>query len=285
MLNSARHRLKQVLEAQLGDEVLASVDRLQAQLNGRQTDDFGFSPEQLKWVLPLSVFLYRYWFRVETVGLENVPGGRALFVSNHSGQIPIDGAMIGTALMVDAEPPRAPRSMIERWVPSLPYVSTFLARVGQVLGTPENCRRMLEQGASVIVFPEGSRGISKTIHQAYQLQTFGHGFMRLALETRTPIVPVAVIGAEEQYPAIWNMTRLAKALGMPAFPIVLNPFIPFVGLLPLPVKYRIYFGQPMLFEGDPEEDELQITKKVSQVREEIDALIQRGLEQRSGFFK
>ena len=107
--------------------------------------------------------------------------------------------MIGTALLLEGQPPRPLRSMVERWVPSLPHVSTLFARLGQVLGTPENCRYLLENEEVVLVFPEGARGISKTIDKAYQLQEFGHGFMRLAMENKTPIVPVGVVGAEEQY--------------------------------------------------------------------------------------
>jgi len=285
MFESAKEGFSNLIDMQLGPDVLEPIERLRAELSGRETDDFGFCPEKLKWVLPFAIFLYRHWFRVEVHGIDELPEGRTLFIANHSGQIPIDAAMIGTALMLEADPPRAPRSMIERWVPSLPYLSTFFSRLGQVLGTPENCRHMLEQGAAVIAFPEGSRGISKTIDKAYMLQEFGHGFMRLALETQTPIVPVAVVGAEEQYPALWNMKSLARALGMPAFPFVINPFIPLIGFMPLPVKYRIYFGRPLQFEGDAGEDELQISQKVSIVRDKIAALIGRGLDERGGVFK
>lgn len=285
MLANLKDSALEFIEARLGSDVLARLDLLEAELCGRETDDFGFTPEQLKWVLPFAAFFYRHWFRAETTGLEKVPDGRVLLVANHSGQIPIDAAMIGTALMLDATPPRAPRSMVERLVPSLPYASVFFARLGQVLGTPENCRRLLGQDALVLVFPEGARGISKTYDKAYSLQEFGHGFMRLALETQTPIVPIGVVGAEEQYLTFWNLESVAKALGLPAFPIVLNMLIPFIGWMPLPVKYRIYFGEPLYFEGDPEEDDIEIGKKVSVVKNAIDGLVKRGLEEREGYFK
>ena len=285
MFDSAKDGIAYLIESRLSADILEPIEAMRAELDGRETDDFGFCPDNLKWVLPFVIFLYRHWFRVEVHGISNLPAGRSLYIANHSGQIPIDAAMIGAALMLEADPPRAPRSMIERWVPSLPYISTLFSRLGQVLGTPENCRRMLEQEAAVIAFPEGSRGISKTFDKAYQLQEFGHGFMRLALETNTPIIPVAVVGAEEQYPALWNLKGVARTLGMPAFPIILNPFVPLLGFLPLPVKYRIYFGRPIMFEGDPKEDERQISQKVGVVRDQISALIGRGLDERPGVFK
>ena len=133
-------------------------------------------------------------------------------------------------------------------------------------GHPENCRRLLGQDVPVLVFPEGARGISKTYDKAYTLQDFGHGFMRLALETNTPIVPVGVVGAEEQYLTPWNLETVARRLGVPAFPLSLNFLVPFIGWMPLPVKYRIYFGTPMHFDGDPDEDETEVARKVGEVK-------------------
>lgn len=272
-------------ERQVPDSVIDRIDRLKAELGDRPTDDFGFDPESIKPIAPALHWLYRHYFRVEATGLQGLPAGRVLFVSNHSGQIPLDGMMIGCALLFEGHPPRAVRSMVERWVPTLPFVSTFFARLGQVLGTPENCRTLLEQGHPILVFPEGVRGINKTYDKAYELQAFGHGFMRLALETRTPIVPVAVVGAEEQYPALWNAKPLARALGLPAAPVTpLFPLLGPLGLLPLPVKYRIRFGEPLRFDGDPHDDEARLGDKVSVVRDAIDAMLQEGLESREHVF-
>ena len=150
-----------------------------------------------------------------------------LLVANHSGQLPFDAAMIGVALLIDEEPPRASRAMVEKFVPTVPFVSTFMARWGQITGTPENCRRLLDDEEAILVFPEGARGISKPFSQRYQLQEFGLGFMRLALETGTPIVPVAVIGAEEQAPALSTSSRSPGCSACPAFPVMpLPPFFP-----------------------------------------------------------
>jgi 1-acyl-sn-glycerol-3-phosphate acyltransferase len=242
-------------------------------------DPFGFSLDYSLSALAPFVWLYRNYFRVETYGIEKVPAGRVLLVSNHSGQIPLDGAMIGVSMMLEASPPRAIRSMVEKWVPSLPYVSTFMARVGQIVGTPENCRRLLDAEEAILVFPEGTRGINKLWPQRYQLQEFGLGFMRLALETRTPIIPVAVVGAEEQAPALMDLKPVAKLLGFPSFPVTPT------GLpIPLPTKYRIYFGDPLHFTGRPDDEDSELDKKVRTVKAAIQSMLHQGLKERRGVF-
>jgi 1-acyl-sn-glycerol-3-phosphate acyltransferase len=223
------------------------------------------------------IWLYKNYFRVETHGIEKVPSGRVLLVSNHGGQIPIDGAMVGVAMLLEASPPRAVRSMTEKWAATLPFISTIFARSGQIVGTPENCRRLLDEDEAVLVFPEGVRGISKLWPQRYQLQDFGLGFMRLALETNAPIVPVAVIGAEEQAPAVLNLKPLGKLIGFPALPLTLTP-------LPLPTKYRIYFGDALRFSGLPDDEDVELDKKVRVVKSAIQALLQQGLEERKNVF-
>ncbi|MCB9538988.1 MAG: acyltransferase family protein [Myxococcales bacterium] len=282
MLSGLKRSLRGAVEQRLDGALVDRIDALKAPMGARINDDFGLDPEQIKMVIPVVEFFYRHWFRVETFGLRDMPAGRVLFVANHSGQVPIDAMMVASSLLLDGDPPRAVRSMIERWVPTLPFVSTFFARLGQVLGTPENCRRLLRQEEAVLVFPEGVRGINKTYDHAYQLQDFGHGFMRLALETGTPIVPVAVVGAEEQYPTIWNAKSVARLLGLPAVPIAPTMFV--TAGLPLPVKYRIYFGRPMTFEGDPDDDETVVGAQVGQVKDAIAALLDRGLREREHIF-
>src|SRR5690606_24916578 len=138
------------------------------------------------------------------------------------------------------------------------------------VGTPANARELLAQEQPLMVFPEGSRGISKPYARRYQLEEFGLGFMRLALETKTPIVPIAVVGAEEQLPSLYNAQTIAKAMGMPALPLIPNL------IFPLPVKYRIYFGAPLLFEGDRDDEDRVIRDKVDQVTTAIHTMIQRG---------
>ncbi len=242
-------------------------------------DSFGFSIDYaLSAVAPL-VWLYKNYFRVQTRGLANVPKGRVLLVSNHSGQLPFDGAMIGMALLTEGEPPRVIRSMVEKWMPTLPFVSVVFARMGQVVGTPENCRRLLENDETILVFPEGVRGLNKLFRDRYRLSDFGLGFMRLALETKTPIVPVSVVGAEEQAPALFDLKPLARLLGMPALPITPT------GLpLPMPTRYHIQFGEPLHFTGSPNDEDAELERKVKVVRTTIQAMINRGLRERQGVF-
>jgi 1-acyl-sn-glycerol-3-phosphate acyltransferase len=195
----------------------------------------------------------------------------------------MDGALIGASLFMDAEPPRIVRAMVEKWTQTLPFVSLFFARVGQVVGVPENAERLLEQGEALLVFPEGVKGIAKTFDQRYRLADFGLGFMRLAMQTGTPIVPVAVIGGEEQYISVANVSSVAKFLRIPAFPVIPQLLIP-GGQLPLPTKYRLYFGEPMRFEGDPDDDDSVIEEKVWLVKATLQSMVNRGVKARKSIF-
>lgn len=249
-------------------------------------DPFGYDPDVLPYVAAPVAWLYRHYFRVEVTGLEHIPPtGPVLLVANHAGQLPFDGLMIGASLVLELDPPRMVRSMVERWIPRLPWLSTWFARSGQVVGTPDNCRRLLEHDQVVLTFPEGVRGIAKTFEHRYQLQRFGSGFMRLALETGSPVVPVGVVGAEEQAPALMNVRPLARLLGMPAFPVTPTfPVLGLLGVLPLPTKYRIGFGPPLRFVGDGDEEEAVVETHIQTVRAAIEALLEKGLAARRGIF-
>src|SRR5262245_40574908 len=214
---------------QLGDDLLRKLRSVTTPQNEYGYDPFGFNREDARVAVVVCQFLYRKYFRAETFGLENVPDGPCLLVANHSGQLPWDGISVASALLFDRDPPRIARAMVERWAQTLPFVSYFFQRCGQILGTPENCRRLLEDVESILVFPEGVRGLSKPITQRYQLQEFGNGFIRLALETRAPVVPVAIVGAEEQAPA-FNVRSVARLLDLPSFPVMPTP--PFVPVVP-----------------------------------------------------
>ena len=275
-------RLGPFAEDVLGEDLDARIARIPTSPNEVGYDPFGFDPETGRYALAAAAFFHRWYFRTEVFGIERVPTGRCLIVANHSGQIPIDGLIIGTALMLDADPPRFPRSMVEKWSAELPFFSWFFPRVGQVMGSPDNARRLLEQEETLVVFPEGSRGISKTFDHRYQMVDFGLGFMRLALETGTPILPCAVIGAEEQLPSVANVRPLAKLLGMPAFPLL--PQLLFGAAFPLPTRYRLHFGEPLHFDGDPDDDDAVVEKKVWTVKATIQSMINRGLKERSSVF-
>jgi 1-acyl-sn-glycerol-3-phosphate acyltransferase len=200
-----------------------------------------------------------------------------LVIGNHAGQIAIDAAMIGVATVLEADPPRPLRGMGEFWLPTSRFFNVFMARVGGVVGTPKNCIDILEHGEAVIAFPEGVRGMNKPFSERYKLQEFGYGFMRLALQTNTPIVPVAVVGSEEQAPSLGNFKPLARLLGMPAFPIVTT-------LIPYPVRYHIYFGEPMEFRGNPNDEDEIIGRKVDEVKGRIHDMLQEGLRRRRSVF-
>ena len=149
--------------------------------------------------------------------------------------------------------------------------------MGGVVGTPKNCIDILEHGEAVIAFPEGVRGMNKPFSQRYQLQEFGNGFMRLALQTNTPIVPFAVVGSEEQAPSLGSFAPRARLLSMPAFPLVLT-------LFPFPVRYHIFFGAPLEFRGNPHGEDEVIVKKADQVKRRIEAMLGEGLRRRQSIF-
>ena len=270
---------------ELADEIDAKLARIPTELNEYGFDPWGMSPETLRSSTLLTALLYRYWFRVAVEGIEHFPSGRMLLIANHAGQLPFDAAMLMCTSILEAEPPRVLRGMAEYWMPTLPFVGTIGHRIGSVVGTPKNCIDLLNREEAVIAFPEGVRGLNKLYAQRYRLQRFGLGFMRLALETRTPIVPAVVIGSEDQAPAIANLRPLARLMGAPAFPITLTfPLLGPLGVLPLPVKYRIMIGSPMHFGGNPRDEDSVIEAKVQEVRDEMRGMIERGLRSRRSVF-
>lgn len=278
--------IKKTLQKMVESRVpMDRISRLDIDLNEYGYDPWGFHLETSKVVMLISQWFYRRYFRVKTYGIENVPTGRVMLIANHSGQLPMDGALIGTAMMLDAEPPRLIRSMIEYWAPKVPYASTFFLRMGQCIGLPENCRRLLRKDAALLIFPEGAKGCGKTWQHRYKLQSFGTGFMRLALTAECPIVPVAVIGGEEMAPSFVNMRRTARLLGMPYLPI--TPTFPLTGpfgLIPYPTKYRLHFGRPVLYQGDPNDEDEVVEEMVEDVKFRLQALIDDGLRQRRHIF-
>ena len=270
----------------LQDRIDAQVARVPARLNEYAFDEQGLSPEFVqRTALPMAL-MYEYYFRVRAVDIERVPSGRVLLVANHAGQLPFDGLMLSTAMLLEAQPPRIARGMAEYWVSELPFVSVMAARGGALVGTPRNCTSMLQSEECVMVFPEGVRGMNKLYRDRYQLMDFGLGFMRLALETRTPIVPISIVGSEDQQPGLANWSRLGRVFGMPALPITPTfPLLGPAGLLPLPVRYHIYFGEPLVFEGDPSEDDAHIQDRVDVVKAAILSGFERGLSERDGVFR
>jgi 1-acyl-sn-glycerol-3-phosphate acyltransferase len=277
--------LSELSAAFVNEQVEEKIRQSPTDLNEYGFDSWGLSPRSARYGYTAFAWLYRNYWRVQTYGIENVPSGRVLLIGNHSGQLPIDGVMVSVAMLLEAKPPRLCRAMVERWFTTLPVVGNFIQRHGAIVGDPLNCERLLERGEAIIVFPEGARGSGKVWRDRYKLMRFGLGFMRLAMATNTPIVPFGVIGGEEQAPSFVDAKPLAKLLGFPYFP--LTPTFPWLGLLgmvPYPTKYRIHFGKPLAFRGNPDDRDEVIQRKVDTVKRAIRTLIDKGLEEREGVF-
>ncbi len=284
--DGARRRLPLSPLRDLSEEIAARIAQLPTRLNEYGCDPFGLDPSYTQpLLLPMAV-LYRYWLRAETQGIENVPEGRVLLIGNHAGNtFAYDGAMLAMAMLLEGRPPRMVRGMAEYYLSQIPFFNVFLARSGSVVGTPENCVQLLEYEEAIMAFPEGARGFVKPFKKRYQLQRFGLGFMRLALETETPIVPIGIVGSEEQAPAFADVKWLGRLIGAPAFPITPTfPWLGPLGFLPLPVKFRLHFGKPLRFEGEANEEDAAVEKKVEVVKRDIRKLLRGARAARRGWF-
>ncbi len=252
----------------------------------REVDEFGMDPAWVDAVRPLFEFLFRDYWRVTVKGIENIPAnGRCLLVANHSGVLPFDGAMITVACLKEHRAHRHVRFLIEDFVYHFPFLGTFMHRIGAVRACPENATWLLKKNQLVLVFPEGVKGLGKLYSERYQLKRFGRGgFVKLAIKTKTPIIPVSVVGAEEIYPVIWKSNILAKAFGVPYLPVTPTfPWLGPIGMIPLPTKWRIEIGKPISFDKiKPKQidDEILINKLSEKVRDEIQTLVDKNLKKR-----
>jgi 1-acyl-sn-glycerol-3-phosphate acyltransferase len=257
-------------------EVEAQIARMPKPVGSFGYDAWGYNENAARLGLGVVKLLYEKYFRVTAHGVENIPThGPVLVIANHSGQLPMDGVLIGGAMAMNPHGPRAPRSMVERFFPTVPWLGNVLTGIGAVIGDPLNCIKMLEQGEAIIVFPEGVRGSGKLYRHRYQLQRFGNGFMHMAMQTGATIVPVGVVGCEETMPSFANIAPLARLLGL--------PYVPFGPLLPLPAKVYLNFGEAMCFDRTARSEE-EVTARVELVKDKIRALIERGLAERKSVF-
>ncbi|MFM8320697.1 MAG: 1-acyl-sn-glycerol-3-phosphate acyltransferase [Chloroflexota bacterium] len=266
-------------------------DMLKRRLSGEyETDEWGYDPEVLQLMLPFMNFMYKVYWRAEVTGVENIPeAGRALLVCNHSGQLPWDGAMVGTAVMNEHPAQRLVRTLYATWFPTLPFLSALFTKLGQVLANEENGVRLLEQDELVAVFPEGYKGVGKLFKERYRLARFGRGgFVRMALKTGAPMIPVSVVGAEETYISLTKLDFMAKAISFPYFPI--SPTFPWLGLLgfvPLPTKWYIDFGEPIATDtyGPGAANNLMLVSQLTdQTRNIVQNMIYSRLSQRKSIF-
>lgn len=254
-------------------------------------DKFGMDKDTLALTYALSKPLYEKWFRVQSFGHDRIPKtGRGILVGNHSGVVPIDGGMVALDLLHRLNPPRIMRAVVDNFAARLPFINVWFSRVGQVIGTRKNFEELLNAEELVMVFPEGAKGPGKPIWKRYQLLKFNVGFMELSLRYKAPLIPVAIVGAEEQAPMVGNIKPLAKVFGMPYFPITTTfPHLGPLGLFPLPVRYRIYYGEPFEFYKEIGEEGARDPKRIEEcvniVKDKINDMIQTGLRERKSIFR
>jgi 1-acyl-sn-glycerol-3-phosphate acyltransferase len=246
-----------------------------------EVDQFGFDPDLNSAVLmPAALALYRNWFRVQARGLQHIPdSGPALIVANHSGVLPLDAIMLQAGIFAEHPAGRNLRLLGADMVYRLPGLAALARRSGHTRADPGNALELLAGGELVGVFPEGFKGIGKPFTERYRLQRFGRGgFARTALQAGVPVIPCAIVGAEEIYPMLGNSEALARALRLPYFPLTpLFPWLGPVGAVPLPSNWLIEFCEPVpvcgLSGAGPMEDpdEKAVAELADQVRDIIQA--------------
>jgi 1-acyl-sn-glycerol-3-phosphate acyltransferase len=237
--------------------------------------DFGFDPEFLNKTAPVLEFLWAKYFRVHVTGMENIPSsGPALLVANHSGGLPWDGAMLIHATHAHHPAARPLRPLVATFAFRSTWMRPVVARVGGVRASMDNALALCKTGQLIGVFPEGLRGVGKLYRERYRLTNFGRGgFVRLARAAHAPIVPVAIVGAEETHPVLGKLTRLAQPLGLPYIPITPTfPWLGPLGLLPVPTKWSIKIGEPVLLPAGTgtKEETLEMAETV---RSRLDQMI------------
>ncbi len=255
-----------------------------------EIDEFGMDEVVLLRSRALLDFLLQRYWRVEISGLGALPApGPCLFVANRSGLLPYDGLAIAHVLAAQQPEAGQPRFLVADWLITLPFVQSYLARLGGVRACRENAERLLSQGQRVIAFPEGQQGAAKVFRKRYRLQRFGRGgVVRLAIERGVPLVPVAVVGAEEIHPILFKVGAPARALGLPFLPV--TPTFPALGLfgfLPLPSKWGIHFGAPLPIESlgpDDARDELLVARLTEELRQSIQSLLDEHLKDRKSIW-
>ncbi len=244
---------------------------------GHGYDVFGLHPAVLARAVTVGRQLHARYFRVDSVGVEHIPAsGAAILVANHSGILPVDAAMLCLDVLLRAEPLRIPRALADHFVAGLPLVSTIFARMGVVMGTRANARRLLERGELLAIWPEGTSGPAKSFGDRYRLQHWSVGFAELAIRHRAPVVPIAIVGAEESWPVLAKL-RGIRAFGIPYLPIPATPF-------PLPAHYHVRYGMPLQLSGDAD-DPTTVADAARVVRDQVEGLIAETLGARRGVWR
>lgn len=273
------------------DYYLRRWGRIAMRDRSEAVDDFGLDPAyEARW-RPVWDFLYDRWWRVEVEGIHHVPSeGAVALVANHGGAIPFDGVMLATALRREHPAQRQLRWLADDFVFHMPFAGAYVNRIGAVRACQENAERLIRKGNAVALFPEGIKGIGKLYKDRYRLQRFGRGgHIKLAIRTRAPIVPVTILGNEDTNPMLADSGWLSKLLGVPYVPITPTfPLLGPLGLLPLPAKWRIFFGEPIPVDHLPPEaadDELLVGRLNEKLRATIQDTLDRALRERRSVFK
>jgi 1-acyl-sn-glycerol-3-phosphate acyltransferase len=282
--------LARLAEAGLSGAGWETLARLQKAFyfawHSEEVDEFGSDRRFSESLLPLFEFLYAVWWRVETTGIERVPEtGPGLIVANHSGVLPYDGIMIKLAVRHEHPARRDCRMLALDMFALLPFLAPMLAKSGSVRANPENGERLLAKGELVGVFPEGVKGVGKRFNERYKLARFGRGgFIRLALRGGAPIIPCAVVGAEEIHPVVAKADWVGRPFGLPYFPITPTfPALGPLGVVPLPTKWSIDFADPIdLRSYGPEaaDDPILVNRLSEDVRTTIQGMIDGRLARR-----
>ncbi|MHB8318548.1 MAG: lysophospholipid acyltransferase family protein [Acidimicrobiales bacterium] len=262
-----------------------SVDRLS------DVDEWGRSEHMRTIIRTIYEPIYSKWFRAEWCGLEKIPrDGGALLVANHAGAIPSDAPVIMHG--IEKELGRPVYGLADYFFKTIPVLGTMWARAGGVSANPDNAYRLLrDKGQLAVVFPEGTKGPSKSFTDRYQLRRFGRGgFVEIAMRAGVPVIPIAVVGSEESMPVVFRVPFVAHALGVPYFPVTANliAFGPLGALLPFPAKFKLRVLDPIRFDVPPDQDRYsksRVMDEAEKIRTQLqDTLYEMLRERRSVWF-
>ncbi|MEV6101816.1 lysophospholipid acyltransferase family protein [Nocardia sp. NPDC051981] len=284
--------LADLIRATITDGVRGTANFARRRLTGEyQVDEFGLDEHLLESVLlPVLRPLSELWFRVQVTGIENIPeSGGALIVSNHAGVVPIDALMLQLAVHDRHPKQRVLRLLAADLVFELPILAGLARKAGHTLACPADAERLLRAHELAGVFPEGFKGVGKPYRERYKLQRFGRGgFASTAIKTGVPIIPCSIVGSEEIYPKLADITPLARLLGLPYFPVTPTfPHLGALGAVPLPSKWYIEFGTPIPADGfapRAAEDPMTVFEVTDQVRDTIQQTLYKLLTQRPNPF-
>jgi 1-acyl-sn-glycerol-3-phosphate acyltransferase len=278
--------MQSMLEAALKNPSVAGLVGQMKSIYARLTsvietdDEFGMDPVFVGMLRPVFKFLYNDWWRVTVSGIKNIPQkGPAIIVANHGGMLPFDAVMLNMAVYNSHKNRRNVRFLVADFVDNFPVLSLFIQRAGGVKASHENAHRLLSQGEVICVFPEGTHGIGKLYNERYRLKEFGRGgVIKLARSSNAPVIPTAIIGAEDIYPVIWKFEEFGKKIGLPFFPVTPTfPLFGLFGLIPYPSKWSITFGPQMKCAKSRK----PVDKLTSELKTEIQKMIDLELIRRS----